>query len=137
MSDTETKKYTIGNLPLQVKLMERVVSIDFTVYHDKKHLQKLYQDSATLVRLIKVDYFDAYETELKISNASFIAEIWGHLIAYRISLWLKKNIKIGLIQRLAKFTAFRSGVTDCGEAEVDTNRWFWDILGWLFFQKYN
>lgn len=117
--------------------MDKVVSIDFTPYHHKEDLLKLYRSSSYLVELIKADYLNIYNTPLKISNASFVAEIWGHLIAYKISLWLKKNIKIGLVQKLAKFTAFRSGVTDCGEANVDNNRWLWDIIGWMFFQRYN
>lgn len=137
MSSTSLKIYEINKLPLQVNFMDKVVSINFTPYHDKEDLLKLYRSSSYLVELIKTDYLNIYNAPLKIKNASFVAEIWGHLIAYKISLWLKKNIKIGLVQKLAKFTAFRSGVTDCGEANVDTNRWFWDILGWLFFRKYN
>ena len=116
--------------------MDKVVSLDFTPYHREGELLKLYQSSSHLVKLIKIDYLNIYNTELKIMNASFVAEIWGHLVAYRISLWLKRHIKIGLIQKLAKFVAFRSGVIDCGEGSIDTNRWFWDILARLFFSKY-
>lgn len=136
MSSTSSKIYEIGNHPLQVNFMDKVVSLDFTPYHREGELLKLYQSSSHLVKLIKIDYLNIYNTELKIRNASFVAEIWGHLVAYRISLWLKRHIKIGLIQKLAKFTAFRSGVIDCGEGSIDTNRWFWDILARLFFRKY-
>ena len=137
MSSTSSRTYEIGNLPLQVNFMHKVVSLDFTPYHKKEDLLKLYRSSRYLIGLIKAHDLSIYNTQLKIGNASFVAEIWGHLVAYKISLWLKQHIKIGLIQKLAKFTAFRSGVIDCGEAKIDTNRWFWDILGWMFFQKYN
>lgn len=136
MNTSFTYTYTIGHLPIEVKFTNQVVSIDFTPYVDKKKLALLYQESEDLVKRIKTEYKNNYQNDLKITNASFMAEIWGHLLAYRIALWMKKNLKLSPLQKLAKFAAFRSGMVDCGEAKVDTNRWFWDIIGRLFFRRY-
>jgi len=136
MSKTLTCTYIFAELPLEVKLNHRVASIDFTPYSQKEDLQMLYGCSTALVRSIKVDYQNTYQKQLHISNSSFIAEIWGHMIVYRLALWIQQNIKVWPFQKLAKFVAFRSGIADCGEAKVDTNRWVWDMLGPVFFRKY-
>lgn len=133
---SKTITYIISKLPLDVRFANKVTSIDFTPYTQKETLSRLYQESATIVIKIKTDYRNHYQKELKIKNASFIAEIWGHLAAYRLALWMQRNIKLWPVQKLAKFVAFRSGVIDCGEGSIDTNRWFWDILARLFFSKY-
>ncbi|WP_171047004.1 hypothetical protein [Pedobacter helvus] len=136
MSKTITYTYTISKLPLDVRFANKVVSIDFTPYVKKEELISLYGESQTLVQKIKNKYQNIYQKELKIRNASFIAEIWGHLAAYKVALWIKKNIKVWPVQKFAKFVAFRSGIIDCGEGSIDTNRWVWDILAWLFFKKH-
>lgn len=137
MKKSVTLTYTISQLPLDVKFTDKVVSIDFTRYVKKEELTSLYKESKELVQKIKGNYQEIYQKPLKITNPSFIAEIWGHLIAYRAALWMQHNIRIWPVQKLAKFIAFRSGVTDCGESKVDTNRWIWDILGWMFFRKHS
>ncbi|MNK10080.1 hypothetical protein D3C87_280950 [compost metagenome] len=136
MSKTFTRTYVIAQFPINVQFSNRVVSIDFTPYTQSEKLSLLYQHSEDLVQKIKAEYKDSFQKELKISNASFVAEIWGHIVAYKIALWMKKNINISPVQKFAKFAAFRSGVIDCGESKVDTNRWFWDILAPIFFRKY-
>lgn len=135
MNKSVTLTYTISQLPLDVRFANRVISIDFTPYTKKENLTALYQDSAALVLKIKTDYKKIYQRDLKISNVSLISEIWGHLVAYRIALWMQKKINIWPITGLAKFVAFRSAMVDCGEGKVDTNRWVWDILGWIFFRE--
>lgn len=137
MNYTYTNKYIVHEQNLVVIFKPMVVSLDFTPYSSKKELGLLYKNCRHLIIDIKSDYIRFYQKDLKINNASFMAEIWGHLVAYRIALWMTKSIKIPLIQKLAKFAAFRSGIIDCGETKVDTNRWFWDIIGWAFFKKYN
>ncbi len=136
MKKSVTHTYTIGLFPLDVRFADRVVSIDFTAYVKKEDLTFLYCESESLIQKIKADYKSIYQRDLKIASPSFIAEIWGHLVAYRIALWMKRHFKISPLQKLAKFAAFRSGMVDCGEAKVDTNRWFWDIIGTIFFRKY-
>lgn len=135
MSKTVTYTYTLGDFLLDVKFKDKVVSIDFTPYTQSEELIFLYPYSEELVQKIKATYKASYQKELKISNASFVAEIWGHLVVYRMALWMKRTFKISLLQKFAKFVVFRSGVIDCGEAKVDTNRWLWDILGSIFFLR--
>lgn len=131
---TYTNKYIINQQTLVVIFKPMVVSLDFTPYSS---LDLLYRNCKSLIIDIKTDYRNFYQKDLEINYASFMAEIWGHLVVYRIALWMKKYIRISFIQKLAKFAAFRSGVIDCGEAKIDTNRWFWDIIGWVFFRKYS
>lgn len=136
MDGTEVKTYDINQKPIKVQFRLKVVSIDCTDYTSKNDLSAIYQECKEFVHQIKADYFEIFKQPLKISNRSFIAEIWGHLVAYKISLWIKNTFKFKPLQKLAEFAAHRSGVIDCGEAKVDTNRWFWDGLGWLFFRKH-
>jgi hypothetical protein len=128
--------YQIAHLDVEVSFRECVISIDFTPFEYTEDLKFLYRCSSRLIAMIKVSYRGLFGKNLLISNSSFVAEIWGHLVAYRISIWVKKHVKFNPIQKLAKFAAFRSGVIDCGETAVDSNRWFWDLLGKLFFNKY-
>ncbi len=136
MSKPLTKTYFIKNLPLEVVFRPKVISIDFRPYKHKEELALLYSHCIVLIDEIKHDYQQLYGKHLKISKPSLVSEIWGHLIAYRISLGLKNHVKIWPVQKFAKFAAFRSAVVDCGETKVDTNRWFWDLTAWAFFRKY-
>lgn len=136
MSKPHTKTYFIKNLPLEVSFRPKVISIDFRPYKQKQELNLLYKHCVGLVDEIKHDYEQHYGKPLKISKASLMAEIWGHLIAYYVSLGFKRRVKVWPIQNFAKFAAFRSAVVDCGETKVDANRWFWDLTAWAFFRKY-
>lgn len=136
MDKVLVKTYAVNEKTIKVRFQLKVVSIDCTAYTSKKDLSEIYQECKKLIREIKKDYKGIFELDLKISNRSFLAEIWGHLVAYKISVWIKKNIQFNLMQKFAEFTAHRSGIIDCGEAKVDTNRWIWDFMGWMFFGKY-
>lgn len=134
MSKNLSKVYEVNQQPLRVKFSVGVVSLDFTARHLKNQLQGF--NYLKLVKEIQHDYLNFYHQPLKISNSSFVAEIWGHLLAYRISLWVKKHIQLKPLQKIASYAAHRSGIADCGEAKLDTNRWIWDVMAWLFFRKY-
>jgi len=136
MANISIKSYAVNQKTIKVYFRLKVVSIDCTAYNSKKDLLDIYQACKKLINDIKKDYKAIFGRDLKISNRSFLAEIWGHLVAYKISLWMKKYFKFTLMQKLAKFAAHRSGIIDCGEAKVDTNRWFWDFTGWMFFRTF-
>lgn len=133
--NTMVKSYDVRQKTINVRFSPKVVSIDCTNYTSSQELSDIYGGCRHLINLIKDDYKKIYDIDLNISNRSFLAEIWGHLIAYRIFLWIKNNIKISFVQKFATFACHRSGVIDCGEAKVDTNRWCWDLISWLFFKK--
>ena len=130
------KTYFIKSLTLEVSFRPKVVSLDSRPYKQKQTLNLLYKHCEILVDDIKRDYQAHYGHALNINRASLVAEIWGHLIAYRISLGIQKHFRVWPITKLARFAAFRSAVIDCGEAKVDTNRWFWDLTAGIFFRKY-
>lgn len=129
--------YQISPLSIEVSFCEFVVSIDFSVFKNNQDLNFLYRSSGDLVVWIKYRYYEIFGKELRITNPSFVAEIWGHLLVYRIAIWMEQNLKFKPLRRLVKFVAFRSGIVDCGERNADSNRWIWDLLGNLFFKKYD
>ncbi len=136
MNKTIKHTYQIAHFSIDVNFCEFVVSIDFSPYKQTDDLQFLYGYSPQLIALIQAQYQEIFGKQLQISDDSFVAEIWGHLFAYRIAIWVKKNLQFKPLQKLAKFVAYRSGIIDCGERQADSNRWIWDFLGKLFFQKY-
>ncbi len=81
-----------------------------------------------LVKLFKADYLVMMGKRLKITNASLMVEIWAHLYASKFSNALSELIKLRIIQNITAHVAKRSDTIDCGEAEVDTNRKFWDVI---------
>jgi hypothetical protein len=81
-----------------------------------------------LVKLIKVDYLAFHGKPLKITNASLMVEIWGHLYASHFTNALKKLIKLKIVSDLSDLVTTRSDTIDCGEGELDSNRKFWDTI---------
>lgn len=81
-----------------------------------------------LVRLIKADYFLLVGKPLKITNSSLMIEIWGHLYASKFADIIKELVQLKLIGNLTEEIKKRSDTIDCGEAEIDSNRKFWDVL---------
>lgn len=84
--------------------------------------------SEVLVNSIKTDYAALFNKELAINNNSIIIEIWGHVYASYFAKALKNLIEVKLIGNFADFVIKRSDIIDCGEADMDSNRKFWDIL---------
>ena len=81
-----------------------------------------------LVNLIKADYLRLVGRPLKITNASLMVEIWGHLYASKFAVAVNGLIKLGMIRKITEKVSKRSNTIDCGEANVDSNRRFWDML---------
>ncbi len=82
-----------------------------------------------LVKKIQEIYEGNFGSRLDISEKSFIMEIWGHLY---FEFFLLRNPGIGrfmfpfgLYSRLVRSCE----AIDCGEADIDGNRWLWDVLG--------
>ncbi|SFG58586.1 hypothetical protein [Pedobacter insulae] len=81
-----------------------------------------------LAKLIKADYQRLFGKRLKITNASLMVEIWGHLYASHFANVIKELIKLKVIGDLTALINKRSDTIDCGEADIDTNRGIWDTL---------
>lgn len=82
----------------------------------------------SLVQHIKTDYQSIIGTSLNISDESLMVEIWGHLYASKFANILQELIKLKAIENFAEMVIQRSDTIDCGEADVDSNRKFWDVL---------
>ncbi|WP_199121049.1 hypothetical protein [Pedobacter sp. ASV28] len=134
MNKVLLKSYSINQRLVNVHFRKKLVSIDCLPYRNSNDLKLIYEGSRSLIMLIKNDYSDIFGNSLKISESSLHAEIWGHLAAYKIFIWLQNAIKIPFIQKFAAFIIDRSGMIDCGEAKTDAIRWFWNIIGWIFFK---
>jgi len=88
----------------------------------------LIANSLKLVKLIKADYLIIVGRRLKITNASLMVEIWGHLYASHFANAVKELIKLNIVGDLTDLVTRRSDTIDCGEADIDSNRKFWDTL---------
>ena len=81
-----------------------------------------------LVNTIKADYEQHFGKKLAISNASLIVEILLHVYCDYLGLCFNRIVQIRWIQDFVKKLLKRAEVVDCGEKEVDSNRWVWDLL---------
>jgi len=81
-----------------------------------------------LVKTIKADYKNEFGNSIKISNSSLMVEIWAHVYSDYIGLLLQRRLKFVWIQKLLQKGIERAEIIDCGEKELDTNRWVWDFL---------
>lgn len=131
MNDLIHTTYHAQHLPIPIQLKKGVASIDVTAYQSAIDLKHIYQHRYALVSRIKNDYQNAFGQNIQISDRSFLTEIWGHLVVYRMAIWAKRYIRLPLFNKLTRFVAYRSGTIDCGEKAVDSNRWFWDVLAKL------
>ena len=81
-----------------------------------------------LVKLIKADYLAFTGKRLKITHHSLMVEIWGHLYTSKFADILKELVQLKIIENLTEWVKKRSDTIDCGEADIDSNRKFWDML---------
>jgi len=66
-------------------------------------------------------------TSLKIPLNSLIIEVLGHAYAYKILLQLRRVAELKLFRKFS----LNACHIDCGDSDHDSNRWFWDIMGFL------
>ncbi|WP_316803239.1 hypothetical protein [Pedobacter nototheniae] len=81
-----------------------------------------------LAKTIKENYEKEFNKALNITDDSLIVEILVHIYCDYIGLIVHKAIKIKCIQALIRKLIKRAEVVDCGEKQVDSNRWLWDFL---------
>lgn len=102
--------------------------------HNDDHLWRFLQTHARvrtqeLVDWVQTQHEEAYGHRIRISDQSFVMEIWGHVY---FEYFMLRNEKVGRI--LFPFGLYSRLVksceeVDCGESPIDHNRWLWDILG--------
>lgn len=81
-----------------------------------------------LIQFIKQEYEAKFNCSLKISNDSLITEIIVHIYCHYIGLKIKRFINIKLLKHLIISMLKRVEIIDCGEKNIDNNRWLWDYL---------
>ncbi len=89
-----------------------------------------------LARYLKQVHTDKYDTALNISDESLTIEIIGHVYIGNFADILKAIPRIPKIAPIIVERAYRitdhTDIIDCGEKEVDSNRWVWDKLAILY-----
>ncbi len=122
------KTYELSGCKLVVSFEKQLIRIASPQALQKFLSQDIELRSKILVNYIKQDYLNLIGKELAISNNSIIIEIWGHVYASYLAKSVKKLIRLKFIQSTLNLIIERSDTIDCGEKEVDSNRWIWDLL---------
>jgi len=122
------KTYNLNGCKLVVSFEKQLIRIASPQALQEFLSQDIELRSKILVNYIKQDYLNFIGKELAISNNSIIIEIWGHVYASYLAKSVKKLIRLKLIQPTLNLIIERSDTIDCGEKEVDSNRWIWDLL---------
>lgn len=115
----------IGKHQISYKITQRGVHI----LHDAS-LTALFNESPIsgvkkLVNELKEAFYTAHGRELAIHHDSLVLEIWGHYYFekyYKYFRWMIPS------ERLKKRFDMATQEFDCGEKQVDNNRWIWDLL---------
>lgn len=122
------KQYELSGCKLEISFSRQLVQIKGTKSLKRFLSRDIENRSEVLVNAIKMDYFQFFDAELAITNDSLIIEIWGHVYAAYFAKAMEKLIQLKVVDDMANFIINRAESIDCGESEIDSNRFFWDIL---------
>ncbi|MBY0596481.1 hypothetical protein [Bacillus bingmayongensis] len=119
---------------LSILIRERSLHIENT---DSLHrVLKKKHTHLKLAQYLKQEHTNQYGTILNISNQSLAIEIIGHVYIGNFADILKNIPRIPNIAPIIVERAYRitdhTDIIDCGEKEVDSNRWVWDKLAVLY-----
>lgn len=84
--------------------------------------------AAELVVQIKTEFKKFCNKEFKVSDASMIIEIWGHVYAEKFAEAIKSFTSIEFIDDLAEKIIHHCEVINIGEPGYDNNRFVWNKL---------
>lgn len=126
------KHYNIKKADLDVRLHEKLISFDFTSCKTNEEINLIYNEIHLLIKYATTDYELLFGKPLGVKKASLKAEIWGHLIVYKLCIYLRHNFTFLPIKKLLNIITERSATVDCGEAGIDANRWLWDTISPFF-----
>lgn len=99
-----------------------------------KYLARPGNDALIISEYILGTYYDMYQKELCISQHSLAIEILIHAYMDKLCILIKNTDQIpfaGLehvLKQLCQAIASRTEIIDCGEREVDGNRFLFDAL---------
>ncbi|MDM5186645.1 hypothetical protein QUF99_04400 [Bacillus sp. DX4.1] len=92
--------------------------------------------SLELAQYLKKKHTNQYGTVLNISDESLAIEIIGHIYIGNFADVLKNIPRIPKIAPIIVEKAYKitdhTDIIDCGEKEIDSNRWVWDKLAMLY-----
>lgn len=86
----------------------------------KEYLALNSNNSKKLAEVTKGEYYLEVGDEIKISDDSLAVEIVGHVYPEKIAKYLPRFIRNKIIKH--------TEIIDCGEKDVDSNRWIWDSI---------
>lgn len=123
------KEYNLDGCKVVVQFKPKLIRIIGSAQLLAFLSSDLDKQTLRLIKLIKADYLAFAGQRLKITHNSLMIEIWGHLYASKFADILKELVRLKMIENVANGIKKRSDTIDCGEADMDSNRKFWDTLG--------
>ncbi len=118
----------VCNQNITVRFLQHAIKI----YNDAQLtalLQHNIQASTNeLILLIKKKYFELFNVDFKVSNASMAIEIWAHVYMQNFAEAVKSWSPVKLINKLMKRIIYHCQEVDIGERGHDDNRFVWNWL---------
>ncbi|GGE79166.1 hypothetical protein [Priestia taiwanensis] len=92
-----------------------------------------------LAKFLKERFIEIHGHDIHITAKSLAIEILGHVYVGNFAEVVKKiphipKITLPIVKTATKVTD-RTDVIDCGEKDVDSNRWIWDRLA-MFYDSF-
>lgn len=119
---------------ISVLIRERSLHIENT--ESLRRILKKKNAPLKLAQYLKQEHTNQYGTFLNISDESLAIEIIGHVYIGNFADILKNIPRVPKIAPIIVERAYRitdhTDIIDCGEKEVDSNRWVWDKLAVLY-----
>lgn len=119
---------------LSILIRERSLHIENT--ESLRRVLKKKKAPLKLAQYLKQEHTNQHGTVLNISDESLAIEIIGHVYIGNFADILKNIPRIPkiapiIVERAYKITD-HTDIIDCGEKEIDSNRWVWDKLAVLY-----
>ncbi|MDO5714079.1 MAG: hypothetical protein Q4Q07_06560 [Tissierellia bacterium] len=122
----EFKKLTIENNNININVEEEKW---IRIRHDKD-LEKALEELGNLpiAKRAKEEYRKRHGKDIQIETNSLAVEISGHVLPGDVSYKIQELNLGKTINKLMEEIQRHTDIIDCGEKEVDGNRFIWDML---------
>lgn len=125
------REYYLEGYVITVRYADRHVSIRESAALTPFFAVDLQLRAGVLLNRIKEDYMHHLGKPLQIRDESLLLEILAHLYAGDVARALRHRTNIKFIHKITDLVIERADHIDCGEGDVDKNRWLWDLLSRL------
>ena len=127
---------TITFMGEDIRFLIREKSLHIENTEELRRVLKRQNAPFKLAQYLKQQHTNQFHTVLNISDKSLTIEIIGHVYIGNLADILKEIPRIPKIAPIIVKKAYKitdhTDIIDCGEKEVDSNRWVWDKLAVLY-----